>query len=71
MIHADYAKIKVIVEESQAKYINKGLIKDLSPKQQFGLSYGLKYTHFKKKDEIVVLENVEEEKEQGAGTLKY
>jgi hypothetical protein len=70
MIHADYAKIKLIVEDSQAKYMNKGLIRDTNPKEKFGLSYGLKYTHFKKKEEIAPLEEVEEE-EKGAGTLKY
>jgi hypothetical protein len=46
------------------------LIRDTNPKEKFGLSYGLKYTHFKKKEEIAPLEEVEEE-EKGAGTLKY
>ena len=28
LMHADYAKIKSIVENSQEKYVNKGLIRD-------------------------------------------
>ena len=73
MIHADYAKIKIIVEDCHAKYQNKGIIKDLNEKSNFGLSQGLKYTHFKKKDVVPVVEVIEDEneKEQGVGTLKY
>lgn len=49
MLHADYAKIKGIVENAQDKYARSGLITVLKPKSIGGLADGLEYTHLKKK----------------------
>lgn len=73
LLHADYAKIKAIVDNSQEKYVNKGLIRDDQPKQRFGLSEGLEYTHFKKKEkkfDPVIEEQIEEEKKEAEKVLQ-
>lgn len=82
-MHADFVKIKKVVEESQDLYQNKGLIRDLDPKPRFGLSDNLEYSHIKKKPKIVPVEEkkeeIEEDKDErdeaqqalGAGSLKY
>ena len=73
LLHADYAKIKAIVDNSQEKYVNKGLIRDDQPKQRFGLSEGLEYTHFEKKEkkfDPVIEEQIEEEKKEAEKVLQ-
>jgi len=64
MIHADYAKIKGVIEDAQDKYMDKGLIRDMVPKPRFRLPDGLEYTHIKEKPKINPIE--EEKKEEEA-----